>query len=339
MATTTAHSKIPVLDVSALRENRAADSFLEGLHEALSRYGFFYVSGHGVPESLQTELIDLSREFFAAPLDVKMAIDMKKGGLAWRGYFPPGGELTSGRPDRKEGIYFGRELDQSHAAVRARLPLHGANQWPVAFPRLKELTLEYMKRQEELGHLLMSGIALALRLPVDYFRKRFSEEPTVLFRIFNYQKHVWKDEADEWGVREHTDYGFLTLLRQDDSGGLQVRSREGGWIEAPPIPGTFVVNIGDMLEVWSHGIYKATPHRVRNQGKGDRISLPFFFDPGWNTRLEPIDRTLLRPTDLTFAAKNPSDRWDSLDLRKLPPDLTYGDFLWSKVRKVFPDLG
>lgn len=335
--------KIPVIDVSNLKNGESAvklEPTLELFRRSLSELGFFYVANHGISETLQDELISLSQKFFAEDLDFKMQISMDKGGLAWRGYFPPGGELTSGRPDRKEGIYFGRELSADHPSVKAKVALHGPNQWPTGpeYSRYKELTLEYMNELTELGHLLMEGIALSLGLERRYFRARFTEDPTILFRIFNYQKHVWKDGDDEWGVREHTDYGFLTLLRQDDSGGLQVKSRRGGWIDAPPIRGTLVVNIGDMLEVWTHGIFKATPHRVKNQGQRDRISLPFFFDPGWKSKLQPIEIALLPAELLKRVKSEKSDRWDSLILMSLPQDLIYGEFLWEKVKKVFPKL-
>ena len=335
--------KIPVIDISKLKSGAGADelqSTLALFRDSLGDLGFFYVSHHGVSEELQAELILLSQKFFSENEEFKMQIAMEKGGLAWRGYFPPGGELTSGRPDRKEGIYFGRELSAEHPSVKAGTALHGPNQWPSReeYARFKTLTLEYMSALTELGHFVMEGIALSLGLDRKYFRERFSDDPTILFRIFNYQKHVWSEGDDEWGVREHTDYGFLTLLRQDESGGLQVKSRKGGWIEAPPIKGTFVVNIGDMLEVWTHGIYKATLHRVKNQGRSDRISLPFFFDPGWKSKLEPIDRKLL-PTNLLERVKEEkSERWDSLSLINLPQNLTYGEFLWDKVKKVFPQL-
>jgi isopenicillin N synthase-like dioxygenase len=193
-----------------------------------------------------------------------------------------------------------------------------------------------MEKATQLGHQLMKGIALSLGLEQEYFLKRFTTDPTILLRIFNYPKHVWENEADEWGVREHTDMGFLTILLQDNSGGLQVKGLDDQWIEAPPIDGTFVVNIGDMLEVWTKGIYRATPHRVRNQGKGDRISIPFFFDPNWNANLKPIAEHLL-PSQEANAAYGKTRAWDGVNLSKLT-DITYGEFVWSKVKTVFPWL-
>lgn len=331
---------IPVLDIQPLLsprpEPRALEALVRSLHEALTTVGFFYISHHGIPEPLQEEILTDAARFFALPPEQKLELAMPKAGLSWRGYFPPGGELTSGRPDRKEGIYFGQELEANHPAVRAGRPLHGANQWPAdpGFARFRTNVLTYLDALTQLGHTLMEGIALSLGLERHYFRARFSEDPTILFRIFSYSPHTWSNEADEWGVREHTDYGFLTILRQDASGGLQVKALDGGWIEAPPIPGTFVINIGDMLEVWTRGHYRATPHRVRNQGRGHRLSLPFFFDPGWNSSLEGIDPARLPPPSAAA-----SERWDQLNLHALPPGLTYGEFLWSKVKKVFPELG
>ena len=333
-------NSIPVLKLGPLLSPNPDTGLLEvlvqSMREALTTVGFFYVSHHGISESLQEEILDDAARFFALPMAEKMKMAMPKAGLSWRGYFPPGGELTSGRPDQKEGIYFGQELMPDHPSVRAGIPLHGPNQWPEdpSLRRFRENVLRYLEALTQLGHVLMEGIALSLGLEREYFRARFGDDPTILFRIFSYSPHTWEPAADGWGVREHTDYGFLTILRQDANGGLQVKSLNGTWIEAPPIPGTFVINIGDMLEYWTHGLYRATPHRVRNQGKGARLSLPFFFDPGWKSTLERID-----PKRLPAGAPVSGERWDKMNLHALPAGLTYGDFLWGKVKKVFPDLG
>lgn len=132
-----------------------------------------------------------------------------------------------------------------------------------------------------------------------------------------------------WGVAEHTDYGLLTMLRQDAAGGLEVRGRTG-WIDAPPIPNTFVCNLGDMLERMTSGRYRSTPHRVRNTSGTDRMSFPFFFDPGWDALVLPVPAIGGEPVDA-------APRWDGADLLEL--EGTYGDYLLSKVGKVFPDLG
>src|SRR6185312_17321100 len=146
-------------------------------------------------------------------------------------------------------------------------------------PGFRETVLAYMQAVSVLGHTLMRGLALGLQLPPDFFDESL-RDPTVLFRIFNYPSDPQAATGERWGVGEHTDYGVLTLLKQDACSGLQVRTPTG-WLEAPPIPNAFVCNLGDMLERMTGGLYKSTPHRVRNVAGRDRLSWPLFFDPSW----------------------------------------------------------
>jgi isopenicillin N synthase-like dioxygenase len=215
--------------------------------------GFFYIAGHGVDESLQRQLEEACRRFFAQDLPSKMEISMDHGGPAWRGYFPIGAELTSGKADMKEGIYFGAELGPDHPRVKDGTPLHGANLFPRSVPELRDAVLAYMDAMTEVGHALMEGIALSLGLEASYFADRYTREPLTLFRIFNYPGDpALPDDEPRWGVGEHTDYGLLTILKQDDTGGLEVKSG-GHWRPAPPIAGTFLCNIGDMLDRMTGG--------------------------------------------------------------------------------------
>jgi isopenicillin N synthase-like dioxygenase len=256
-----------------------------------------------------------------------MEIAMAKGGRAWRGFFPVGGELTSGRPDIKEGIYFGSELPPTDARVKDGLPLHGANLFPQEVPALRAAVLAYLDAATRTSHALMEGIALSLGLDAQYFRAHYTADPTILFRIFHYPAADYEDGT--WGVGEHTDYGLLTLLAQDDNGGLQVEAREG-WIEAPPIPGTLVCNIGDMLDRLTGGAYRSTPHRARNVSGRGRISFPFFFDPGFDAQIVPL------PQHATAIADDRDTRWDRASVHDFHG--TYGDYLLGKVSKVFPQL-
>lgn len=318
---------IPIIDIRPLLAGTGAGGVAEQIHRACCDVGFFYITGHGVSEALQQRLEDLSRQFFAQDLDTKMQIRMALAGRAWRGYFPVGGELTSGQPDQKEGIYFGAELDQTHAAVQQQLPMHGANLFP-AIPQLRETVLEYLATMTQLGHHLMAGIALSLGLEASYFRHHYTDDPFILFRIFNYPASPDAPESS-WGVGEHTDYGLLTILKQDELGGLQVRSKSG-WVEAPPIANTFVCNIGDMLDRLTGGLYRSTPHRVKNRSGRDRLSFPFFFDPNFQAQLHPLQ--------LGHQPVQPdrTDRWDKANIHSF--DGTYGDYVLSKVAKVFPQL-
>jgi isopenicillin N synthase-like dioxygenase len=254
-----------------------------------------------------------------------MEIRMARGGRAWRGYFPVGDELTSGQPDLKEGIYFGAELGDDHPMARAGVPMHGPNLFPSNTPEFRETVLEYLSAMTELGHALMRGIALSLGLDESYFAERYTGDPLILFRIFSYPA---QDSATGWGVGEHTDYGLLTILKQDESGGLQVKS-QSQWIEAPPVPGSFVCNIGDMLDRLTGGLYRSTPHRARNLSGRDRLSFPFFFDPNFNAEVEPL------PLD-HIAIDDRDERWDRASVHEVRG--TYGDYLLGKVSKVFPQL-
>jgi polar amino acid transport system ATP-binding protein len=321
---------LPVIDVAALVAGTPArTAAVEAIGQACRAHGFFYVVGHGVDPGLLARLVGTSRSFFAQDEATKMRWSMSRGGRAWRGYFPAGGELTSGRPDWKEGLYFGAELPEDHRLVRARTPIHGPNLFP-DLPGFREDVLSYLQALTLLGHRLMEGLALSLGLDASYFAARYTGEPLILFRIFNYpSRPAPEGQGVLWGVGEHTDYGLLTILWQDDVGGLEVKTREG-WIKAPPIPGSFVCNIGDMLDRMTGGLYRSTPHRVaRNTSGRDRLSLPFFFDPGFEVRVRPIEG-LPPPED------DSASRWDGANVHAF--EGTYGDYLLAKVSKVFPEL-
>jgi isopenicillin N synthase-like dioxygenase len=317
---------LPVIDVSGLRSGGPADVVARQIETACRRTGFFYVAGHGVPSALRRRLDAASRAFFALPEPAKMEIAMARGGRAWRGFFPVGAELTSGRPDLKEGIYFGAELPADDPRVLAGLPLHGPNLFPRQVPELRETVLAYLDALAELAQAVLRGVALSLDLPADYFAAGYTANPTVLFRIFHYPPSP--PETDDWGVGAHSDYGLLTLLAQDDSGGLQVAT-PGGWIDAPPIPDAFVCNIGDMLEKLTGRWYRSTLHRVRNVSGRDRLSFPFFFDPDFTAEVPAL------PGRARIAADG-RPRWDGADPRAFTG--TYGDYLVGKVSKVFPQL-
>jgi isopenicillin N synthase-like dioxygenase len=321
-------SHIPIIDVSDLAADTARrQAVAASLGEACRESGFFYVVGHGVDQELQRRLQQLSRQFFNQDIDTKMRLRMALGGRAWRGYFRVGDELTSGRPDQKEGLYFGAELSADHPLVRAGTPMHGPNLFPSNLPGFRETVLEYIAALTQLGHRLMGGIALSLGLEGSYFAGRCTGEPLILFRIFNYPP---PRDPTLWGVGEHTDYGLLTILLQDEAGGLEVKSR-ARWVPAPPVPGSFVCNIGDMLDRMTGGLYRSTPHRVRNPAPRNRLSFPFFFDPNFFARVQPIDfpgRASL--TD------DQAERWDHASVHAFQG--TYGEYLLNKVGKVFPQL-
>jgi isopenicillin N synthase-like dioxygenase len=321
---------LPVIDVSALRGGSDPSARAEvdrRLVAACEEQGFFLVVGHGIDPDLRADLDAAARAFFSLEESEKGRIAMARGGRAWRGWFPVGGELTSGVPDRKEGIYFGTELPSDDPRVRAGRPLHGPNLFPDRPAELGPLVLRWMDEVTALGRDVLSGIAGGLGIGADWF-DRWCADPTVLFRIFHYPAAPADDGG--WGVAEHTDYGLLTLLAQDATGGLEVRV-DGAWVEVPPRVDAFVCNLGDMLERMTGGRFRSTPHRV-GAPTADRCSFPLFLDPGWDVEVRPLPEVAR-----AGGAIGPEpERWDGA--RVVDGDGTYGDYLTSRVARVFPEL-
>jgi isopenicillin N synthase-like dioxygenase len=324
---------VPVVDVGPLVDGRAGAADAAGeagraIDAACREVGFFTIVGHGVDPGLLARLDRHARAFFALPETAKAAIAMPRAGRAWRGWFGVGGELTSGVPDLKEGLYFGAELPADDPRVVAGIPLHGPNLFPERPAALRDDVLGYMAEMARVGQAVLGGMALALGLGRRWFADHLTGDPTVLFRIFRYPPAA-ADPAARWGVGEHTDYGLLTLLAQDDRGGLQVKA-PGGWVDVAPLAGSLVCNIGDMLERLTGGRYRSTPHRVRNDSGADRLSFPFFLDPAWDAAVEPLP--IAEPPVNDGAA----GRWDHASVHDVTG--TYGDYLLGKVAKVFPRL-
>jgi len=345
---------IPVIDIAPLLDPSASSSdrkkVATSIGTACREFGFFYVTNHNVPMSMPEDLMTMAREFFSRPLKEKMKISMRNSGLHWKGYFPRFDELTSGKPDNKEGLYFGEERCLDHPAVLARFPMHGPNQWPEPKLEWQKAVTDYMNILTHLGHAILEGVALSLNLPENFFRDRYCvPAPFTPFRIFHYPRDPCPVHGDDgsprWGVGRHTDYGVLTILYQDKVGGLQVEKRGGSpaqWIAAPPIKNTFIVNIGDMLEIWTNGWYKATPHRVESHSSLDRLSLPFFFDPGFEATIDPNE---LAP--LATAVRNDSEvSLGNFKIKNAAGEvehsvnapIRYGTYITHKVAAVFPEL-
>ena len=301
----------------------AATDAAERIDAACRTAGFFAIPLPAPLRARRDELIALTAEFLALPTEEKELVSMAVGGRAWRGWFPVGGELTSGVPDRKEGYYFGAELPPDER------PMHGPNVWPARPAGLGRAVGEWMAAMEALGQQVLRHMAVGLGQAPAWFATGLTAEPTPLFRIFRYPPHPTGDNAT-WGVGEHTDYGLLTLLATDGTPGLEVKV-QGEWIAAPADADLVICNLGDMLDRVTAGRYRSNPHRVRNHAGGDRYSLPFFLDPGWNAVVEPlaIDDGWVTPLDADA-------RWDKADLRDLGG--TYGQWLTAKVSRVFPDL-
>lgn len=276
---------IPTLNMAALDENSAPA--IQRLHDVCHSVGFFYLEEHDVSFELMQTILDFTKQFFALPQSAKDAINIANS-RHFRGYGKLNAEITQGIPDYKETYDLGLE----HAAnrVNANIPysiLLGPNQWPQqqSLQQFKTTILHYIEIMQQLGFRVMRAIAQALDFDCAYLNAMFS--PTLpdayaLLRLLHYPP-----SQNLIGVGPHTDAGFLVFLLQDSIGGLEVQNAAGEWIAATPKSGKFIVNLGEMLEAWSNGYYRATRHRVINTSLESRYSAPFFYEPHLNYEPKP----------------------------------------------------
>ncbi|HSD35474.1 MAG TPA: 2-oxoglutarate and iron-dependent oxygenase domain-containing protein [Alphaproteobacteria bacterium] len=286
--------EVPVIDFGPFLAGSAAERKRVALEigRACRDIGFFYVVDHGVPLALIERVFAEARRFFALPPERKAEIAIEKS-PCHRGWFALGGEnLDPAKQketgDYKEGIKIGRDLSTDHPLVKAGLPLHGPNQWPSGLPGWKETMQEGYGALSRLGREIMHAFALALELPEAHF-DRWLTGPMATLGPLHYPPQSGRITEARIGAGAHTDFGCLTILAQDPVGGLQVRNSAKRWIDAPYVPGSFVVNIGDMMERWTNGLFASTQHRVINTSGKDRYSLPFFFDPDFNADLTVLE--------------------------------------------------
>lgn len=252
------------------------------IHKAARDTGFFYIKNHGVPLETMERQLDLARAFFRLPLEEKLKIDARKSSCM-RGYECSGIQtLDEGSPpDLKEGYLLGCDLADDHPFVRSGVPNCGANQWPSKPVGFKEQYNAYLNEMLKLGRNLMGLLALSLDLPDDHFADGL-KDPLFNSRMLRYAPQPADAAFNQLGAGAHTDWGMITILLQDDIGGLEVENAAGEWVAAPPISETFVINLGEMVRIFSNGLYHANMHRVLNNAAGtDRFSIPTFFDPGY----------------------------------------------------------
>jgi isopenicillin N synthase-like dioxygenase len=275
---------VPIVDISGLHSPDWAErDFVAGeLGEAASEVGFLYVSGAGVDDTLFERLLAATKEFFALPLEVKMRSYI---GLSrcHRGYVPSGEEgLATGMPELKEAFDTALDLPADDPDYLAGNPMLGPNTWP-ELPGFAEAVTAYYQAVLDVGHRLLCAFAVALGEDPDTFSKHATKTPSQL-RLIHYPHNP--DAVDGEGIGAHTDYECFTLLKPT-APGLEVMNGDGEWIDVPPVPGTFVVNIGDMLELWTNGAYVATSHRVRKVAE-ERYSFPLFFNVDYHTVVKPL---------------------------------------------------
>jgi isopenicillin N synthase-like dioxygenase len=287
-------SSVPVIDFAGSFSTDAAErrKVAGEVFEACRDIGFFYVRGHRIAQPLIDAQLAWTKRFFDLPLEAKLAIHMKNSPTT-AGYEPVGGQVLDSQDanaekapvDLKESFYCGMELPADHALARVPMRSFGHNQWPESLPGFREQMLAYREAASALGERILAMLALSLELPEDYFA-RFYDPPSATVRLLRYPPHPAAAAANQLGAGAHTDWGGVTILVQDEVGGLEIRNVSGEWLEAPPISGTFVINIGDLMQRWTNGLYRSTMHRVKNRGDVNRHSIAFFYGPWRNARIE-----------------------------------------------------
>ncbi|WP_213738020.1 2-oxoglutarate and iron-dependent oxygenase domain-containing protein [Bradyrhizobium sp. dw_411] len=289
-------TSIPVIDFAPSLDggDKGKRETAEAIHRACRETGFFYLKNHGVPQSLIDNQFEMAKRFFSLPLEERMRISMKNSPSV-AGYEAMGGQVLDSQdeksekapPDLKESFYSGRELADDHPLAMRKIRSFGHNQWP-AIDGFKEQTNSYYETMDIFAAKILGLIAISLDLPEDWFAK-FYQPSSGLLRMIKYPPHPQHAMANQIGAGAHTDWGGVTLLAQDNAGGLEVRTASGDWIEAPPIEGTYIINLGDLTMRWTNEIYRSNMHRVKNNGGNtDRYSIPFFFNPNPDSVIETI---------------------------------------------------
>ncbi len=285
-----AATSLPLLDLREFDGGTASRAaFLAKLRAAAGDVGFFYLTGHGISDALINDVLALSRRFFALPEKDKLAIEMINS-PHFRGYNRSGSERTKGQQDWREQVDIGPE-EPARPVDPSQPPwarLHGPNQWPAALPELKPALLRWQREVTAVAIRLLRIFAIALEQPEDVFEPIYARAPNPLIKIIRYPGR--EQTASDQGVGAHKDSGFLTLLLQEKQKGLQVETEEGVWIDAEPIPGTFIVNIGEVLEMASDGYLRATVHRVVTPPAGsDRLSVAYFLGAELDATIPLLD--------------------------------------------------
>lgn len=282
---------IPIIDLTGLSADdpQAKARVATALRRACTEVGFFYIIGHDVPEELINKVFAQGRRLFDCPLDSKMDIHVKKS-THQLGYVANGDENANplvGKADLHEAFDFAIEDMKVGSELWKGDFRKFGNQWPHDLPGFREALTEYGLAMKLLARQLFHAFADALFLPESYFDSR-SDTPMALVRVLYYPSQPGPFDESRMGNGAHTDHECFTILRQDDVQALQVRNRGGEWIDAPPIPGSYVVNIGDLMARWTNGAFASTYHRVANLSGRPRYSIPCFIGPNADAMIEAL---------------------------------------------------
>ncbi len=283
---------IPIIDVSDLMTDvSAAGRVGEQIRAACTSTGFFYIIGHDVSPELVADCFEANRRFHQRPVEEKLRY---KQNLWHRGYQAyQSSTLKSSarfeaakRPNQLESFFIRHEISADHPDYEKK-PLQGPNQW-TDDPWFNDVVARYDAATRALGLKLLPALSVAIGEAPDFFAP-FFDPPATALRLIHYTPAPKDRPEDLYGIHPHTDYGFLTILAQDTVGGLQIQQPDGAWVDAPHVPGSFVMNIGDILARWTNDHFNSTPHRVVNRSHlRDRYSIGMFFDPNLDTMIETL---------------------------------------------------
>ncbi len=310
--------QVPIIDVGPLREGSEAGlaRVAAAVGAAAREIGFFSIANHGVPGDLVTEMFSASRAFFGLPIDVKDELTIENS-PHYQGYARVELErLDPSKPgDVKESFNMGPERAPDDPDILARTPFVGPNRWP-RVPGFRATMLRYFETMLGVGLDLHRAIATDLQLPADYFARSY-DRPLSALRVLRYPPHPGMFDGTQYGAGPHTDYGGVTLLAQDGTGGLEVRRRDGEWVAVAPAAGTFVCNIGDAMMRWTNDVYVSNAHRVVNRSGRERYSAAFFCEPNPDATIACIPACA-----------------DSGNPAKYPP-IAFADFLRSRLEPTY----
>ena len=284
-------TEIPVIDFSPFVQggSRAArEAVARQVRAACIDIGFFYMVGHGIDQAEIDGVIEWGHAFFGLPLEVKMALHRNNDPTQSNGYMPSGGTEASSA-DLKENFAMSREVDPGEPAEGRYAA--GRSQWPDpgVLPGFEDAMKAHIEKRTALGQVTAKAFALSLGLPETYFDDSFRHPGCNL--VYNYYPplQTGRIERTQWSIAPHADYGAFTMLAQDSNNGLQIRNSAGEWIEARPIPGAFVINIGDTMARWTNDLYASSLHRAANYNSGIRVSVPFFVFPNGRTEIRCLE--------------------------------------------------
>jgi isopenicillin N synthase-like dioxygenase len=282
---------IPVVDVGpAFRGDRGGlDAVAGQVRDASERVGFLFLAGHGVAQAVLDSAFEASREFHALPLAEKQALKLNENNI---GYLAVNQSIQGAssvhratRPNYNESFFISHDRGPDHPDVLAGTPLRGPNQWPAGHDGMRAAMVRYFKTMEALGERMLPVLARALEMPLDFFAPFFAHEAHVNLRFLHYPPQETNDD-EQFGQGPHTDNSFITMLAREEVPGLAVRLPGGEWLAPPVIPGTFLVNLGNVMKRWSNDRFLSTPHGVLNDSGRDRYSIAFFYSPNVNAVIE-----------------------------------------------------